>query len=200
MRVQRMALVAVAFAASGVICLAQSDTNSGSAMPNSMSNDSSMKSPDHTFIMKAAQGGMAEVMLGSLAEQNGSSNGVKQFGERMVTDHSRANDELRQIAEQKGITLPSEVSTKDHQTDKMLEAKHGASFDKSYMRDMVKDHETDIAEFRQEAENGKDPAVKAWAQKTLPILEQHLAAAKQVASEVGARAAKHSPGAMSAQQ
>lgn len=201
MRAQKIMLLAGAFVASAAMCwAAQSNMNQRNAMPDSMSNDTSMKSPDHAFIVKAAQGGLAEVTLGNLAKQNGGSEAVKQFGERMMTDHSMANDELRHIADQKGITLPSGESTKDHRTGRMLESKQGASFDKAYMRDMVKDHEADIAEFRREAENGKDPEVKAWAQKTLSILEQHLAAAKQVATQVGARAAKQSPGAMAAKQ
>jgi putative membrane protein len=187
MKAQRIMLLAAAFAILGSNCLAQSSTNSYSTTPDSMSNDSSMGSPDHTFIMKAAQGGLAEVVLGNLAQQNGGNDSVKQFGERMVKDHSLANDELRQLAQQKGITLPADVSTKDHQIDKMLESKQGADFDRAYIHDMVRDHETDIAEFRREAENGKDPAVKAWAQKTLPTLEQHLAAAKQVAAQVGVK-------------
>jgi len=166
-------------------------------MPPSMSNDNALKSPDHEFIMKAAKGGMAEVNLGNLAQQNGGSDAVKKFGNRMVTDHSQANDQLRQIAQQEGITLPTNVDSKDERLTKMLQSKQGADFDKAYIRDMVKDHEADVAEFRNEAANGKDPQVKAWAQKTLPTLEQHLEMAKQVAGQVGA---DKKPGAMSSQQ
>jgi putative membrane protein len=159
-----------------------------------------MKSPDQEFIMKAAQGGLAEVDLGNLAKQNGGSDAVKQFGDRMVNDHSQANSQLQQIAQQKGITLPSSPSGKDKHLSKMLRTKQGAEFDKAYIHDMVKDHEADVAEFRHEAENGKDPDVKAWAQKTLPVLEQHLAASKQIAGQVGADTSKKSPTAMSAPQ
>jgi len=168
--------------------------------PSSMSSDSMMKSPDQMFVMKAAKGGMAEVATGNLAKQNGSSDAVKQFGDKMVTDHSQANDELRQLAQQKGISLPSDISSKDKHMNKMLASKQGADFDKAYAKDMVKDHEADVAEFRHEAENGKDPDVKAWAQKTLPILEQHLAAARQVAAQVGADTTKKNTTAMSSQQ
>lgn len=169
-------------------------------MPPSMSHDTSMKSPDQDFIMKAAQGGLAEVKLGNIAKQNGGNDAVKQFGDKMVSDHSQANDQLRQLAQQKGISLPSNPSMKDRRLSKSLAAKHGADFDKAYIHDMVKDHEQDVAEFRQEAENGKDPDVKAWAQKTLPTLEQHLANAKQIASQVGVDTPKKSAAAMSSSQ
>jgi putative membrane protein len=173
-------------------------------MPPNMGTDSTgmnMKSPDQEFIMKAAQGGLAEVNMGKLAKQNGGSDAVKQFGDRMVTDHSQANDQLRQLAEKKGIMLPSSPSIKDKRTSKMLQSKQGADFDKAYIHDMVKDHEADVAEFRREAENGKDPDVKAWAQKTLPTLEQHLESAKQVAGQVGGNEpSKKNAGAMSSPQ
>jgi putative membrane protein len=164
-----------------------------------MSTDSGVNS-DRIFVMKAAQGGMAEVTLGNLAQQNAASDSVKQFGERMVSDHSKANDELRQLAQQKGIAVPTGMSGKDKRLDKMLAAKQGPDFDKAYIHDMVKDHEQDIAEFRAEAENGNDPDVKAWAQKTLPTLEHHLAEAHKVAAEVGVHTGKERAGAMSSQQ
>jgi len=178
----------------------------GSNMPDTMSHDTGMdgsnmmKSPDQMFVVKAAQGGMAEVAMGNIAKQNGGSDAVKQFGDKMVTDHSKSNDELKQLAQQKGINLPSGPSAKEKRTSKMMRSKQGADFDKAYIQDMVKDHETDVAEFRKEAQSGKDPEVKAWAHKTLPTLEQHLADAKQVAGQVGADTNKKSAGAMSSQQ
>ncbi len=228
MRAVRMMIHAAVFAALGAMCIAQSSTGQGSSMgqqqqgmgqhqsnqqgtmrqgetgtPSSMSDNASnsqQKSPDEAFMKKAAQGGLAEVTLGNLAEQNASNDAVKQFGSRMVTDHSKANDQLRKIADEKGITLPSHMDAKDKQTSKLLESKKGPAFDKAYTRDMVKDHEADIAEFRKEAENGKDPAVKAWAQQTLPTLEQHLSMAKQVSAEVGVENTSKSAGAMSSHQ
>jgi putative membrane protein len=167
----------------------------GNNMPDSMSTDSA--ADDRTFLMKAAQGGIAEVNFGNMAQQNGGSDAVKHFGEKMVADHSRANDELRQLAQQKGVSLPSNVSGKDKRVAKMLGAKQGPDFDRAYIHDMVKDHEEDIAEFRDEAEHGRDPDVKAWAQKTLPTLEQHLAMARKVAGQLNG---KEAAGAMSSQQ
>jgi len=224
MKVQRMIFHALAVATLGAMCMAQNYPASqdmgqtgarqpgmgqrggmGSNMPDTMSHDTSMdnsqmKSPDQAFVLKAAKGGMAEVAMGNIAKQNGKSDAVKQFGDKMVTDHSQANDQLKQLAQQKGITLPSGPSAKDKRTSKMLQSKQGADFDKAYIDDMVKDHETDVAEFREEAQNGKDPEVKAWAQKTLPTLEQHLANVKEIAGQVGADTNKKSAGAMSSQQ
>jgi putative membrane protein len=142
---------------------------------------------DHEFMKKAAQGGMAEVQLGQLAQQNAQSAEVKSFGERMVRDHSKANDELKQVATQEGVTLPTSLDAKDQATMKRLENLHGAAFDKAYMRDMVNDHRKDVAEFKHESEKGNNQAVKDWASKTLPTLESHLQEAEKVAPTVGAK-------------
>src|SRR6266513_3822813 len=115
------------------------------------------KSPDQLFISKAARGGLAEVALGKLAQQKAKSEDVREFGSKMATDHAQANDELKQLAEQKGIKVAATLAAKDKQAKSALSTKRGANFDKAYMRDMVKDHETDVSEFRKEAENGQDP-------------------------------------------
>ena len=129
---------------------------------------------DHNFAVKAAQGGMAEVKLGQLAEQNAESPDVKAFGRRMVTDHTKANDELKAIAGRKGITLPADIDAKDQSTYDRLSKLKGAEFDKAYMKDMVSDHKEDVSEFRHESEHGTDADIKAFAAKTLPTLEEHL--------------------------
>ncbi|HZP25064.1 MAG TPA: DUF4142 domain-containing protein [Terriglobales bacterium] len=141
---------------------------------------------DHDFMTKAAQGGMAEVQLGQLAQQNAQSAEVKAFGERMVRDHSKANDELKQVATQEGVALPTSLDAKDQATIERLQKLHGAAFDKAYMRDMVTDHRKDIAEFKHESKTGNNQAVKDWASKTLPTLESHLREAEKVAPTVGA--------------
>lgn len=141
-----------------------------------------MGSPDNTWINKAAQGGMAEVELGQLAQSNASSDAVKQFGKRMVDDHTKANNELKRIAADKGITLPSGLDAKDQAVKDRLSKLSGKEFDRAYMEDMVKDHRGDVAEFKKEASSGKDSDVKAFAAKTLPTLEEHLKLAEQTLS------------------
>ena len=129
---------------------------------------------DKDFAQKAAVGGMAEVQLGNLAQQKAANDQVKQFAARMVTDHTKANDELKQIASTKGVQLPSALDKK-HQSDMdRLQKMSGADFDKAYMSHMVDDHKQDVAEFKKEANGGKDGDVKGFAAKTLPTLEEHL--------------------------
>lgn len=142
-------------------------------------------SADHSFIMKAAQGGMAEVQLGKLAADKASSEQVKQFGQKMVDDHSKANDELKSIAQSKNITLPADLDSKDKALMNRLEKLSGAQFDRAYMQAMLKDHRTDVSEFRKEASSGKDAEVKAFASKTLPTLESHLQLAQDDSKAVG---------------
>lgn len=131
-------------------------------------------SKDFKFVCAAAQGGMMEVSLGQLAIQKGSDQAVKDFGQRMVTDHSKANDELKQLALKKGATLPTNG---DKESEKMLNTLSnlsGPEFDKAYIKDMVKDHKKDVKDFQKESEKGDDADLKSWVTKTLPVLEDHL--------------------------
>src|SRR5436190_5687346 len=108
-------------------------------------------SADQRFVMEAAQGGMAEVELGQLAAQKAASDDVKKFGQRMVDDHTKANDQLKQVASQKSITLPTDIGAKNKAVKDHLEKLSGAAFDKAYMTHMVQDHKKDVAEFQKEA-------------------------------------------------
>lgn len=136
---------------------------------------------DSTKFMKdAAQGGLSEVALGKMAVQKGTSPAVKSFGQMMVDDHTRANNELAQVASRKGVTLPTDVSAKQNAMADKLSKLSGAEFDKEYAKEMVSDHQEDVEEFQKQAQNGTDPDVKAFAEKTLPVLQKHLAAAKQL--------------------
>jgi putative membrane protein len=166
----------------GAVAIAQTVPGTGSA--SAQASAGQMSANDKKFLEKAAQGGMAEVEFGKLAESNAQSQDVKDFGKRMVDDHSKANDELKHIASQTGATLPSGLSAADNTTKEHLSSMKGDAFDKAYMRHMVVDHETDVNEFKQEARGGKDPQLKDWASKTLPTLEQHLQIAQQVDAKV----------------
>jgi putative membrane protein len=152
-----------------------------SAMAQSSSASGQVSAADKTFMNKAAQGGMAEVQLGQLATQKGQSDDVKKFGQHMVDDHSKANDQLKSIAGQKGVTLPTDLNAKDQALKTKLDGMSGAQFDHAYMQAMLKDHKEDIAEFKKEASSGKDSDVKNFASQTLPTLQQHLQMAEQVA-------------------
>jgi putative membrane protein len=139
---------------------------------------------DQHFMREAAQGGMAEVELGHLAADKASNAEVKEFAQRMVKDHSQANDQLKQIASQKGVTLPTSLSAKDQATKNKLSKLSGDAFDQAYMSDMLKDHKTDIAAFQKETTNGKDPDVKQFASQTLPTLKDHLKHAQSVSPKL----------------
>jgi putative membrane protein len=147
-------------------------------------------SSDQRFVTKAAAGGLAEVELGKLAADKGTSEQVKQFGQKMVDDHGKANDELKTIASKKNITLPSDLDAKDKALRDRLAKLSGASFDRAYMQAMLKDHRTDVSEFRTESKSGKDADVKAWAAKTLPTLESHLKLAQDDNRAVGTTGVK----------
>jgi len=142
---------------------------------------------DMKFVTKAASGGNAEVQLGQIAQQKGQSQEVKDFGSRMVADHTKANDELKQLAQQKGITITDKMESADKKTvDKLNNAKP-ENFDKEYMKAMVKDHKKDVALFKKASKDVKDPDLQAFASKTLPILEQHLQQAQEVEKKVSGK-------------
>jgi putative membrane protein len=121
------------------------------------------------------------VELGKLASEKASSQEVKNFGQRMVDDHSKANEELKQIASSKGVKLPDNLSAKDKMLKERLSKLNGESFDRAYMQNMVKDHKKDVADFNRESTSGKDSEVKQFAGKTLPTLKEHLKQAESIA-------------------
>jgi putative membrane protein len=141
---------------------------------------------DQLFLKEAAAGGLAEVELGQLAAEKSSNPEVKKFAERMVADHGKANDQLKEIAAQKGISLPAEPSAKHKATRERLSKLSGDEFDKAYMSDMLSDHKKDVAAFRKESAEGKDPVLKEFAAKTLPTLEDHLKEAESISPKVSA--------------
>jgi putative membrane protein len=152
---------------------------------------SQLSSQDRKFIMEAAMGGMEEVELGRLATQKAASADVKTFGQRMVDDHSKANDQLKSIATQKGVTLPTTLPAGKRQDLDKMSKLSGAAFDKMYMTHMVKDHKKDVAEFEKEASKAKDSSLKNFAQQTLPTLREHLQMAQTIAPKVGATGGDH---------
>ena len=128
---------------------------------------SKLSAADKTFMMNAAKGGMMEVEMGKMAAQNAQNADVKKFGNRMVTDHSKANNELMALAKEEGVSLPGAKSAGKWKSDK------------DYMTDMVKDHQADLAEFQKEAQSGTDPDVKAFAAKGAKMVSSHLKMAEQ---------------------
>ena len=136
---------------------------------------------DKTFMKAAAQGGMAEVNLSKLAVERGGPT-VKQFGQMMIEDHTKANEELMGIAESKKVVLPKTMKPDAVVAQKKMSKLNGAAFDKFYVAFMLKDHQKDVADFSKEAKMGKDEDVKGFAAKTLPVVQGHLTALKGMKS------------------
>jgi putative membrane protein len=144
--------------------------------------------PDAKFYRDAAEGGMAEVAMGNLAQQKAQSPSVKDFGAQMVKDHSAANEKLKALAQSKNITLPANPSVDEMEAKSKLQVLSGQSFDKSYIKGMIKDHEEDIAEFKKEAASGQDADARAFASATLPTLQAHLSRIRAIAADAGVSA------------
>ena len=140
---------------------------------------------DDVFVVKAASGGKLEVALGKLAKERGASDGVKKFGERMVTDHSKANKELEEVAKKANLGLPVTLLSGDQENLARLSALTGAEFDKQYAAAMVKDHKTDVALFERASKEAKNADLKAFAGKTLPTLKEHLKMAEGLSKGSG---------------
>lgn len=182
-----VAVAALAVALTGTAASAQTpgaaQTTPEQKPEQKMSTSSNMSS--NAFVQKAAVGGMAEVELGKLAAERASSAEVNQFAQRMVTDHSKANDELKALAQSKNMTLPSALDNKHKGTVDKLAKLNGAAFDRAYMDEMRSDHRKDVSDFRQQAKSGSDPDVKAFAAKALPTLEEHMQMAEKTHAAVG---------------
>jgi putative membrane protein len=144
-----------------------------------------LPAPDQQFMIEAARGGIAEVELGRLAAQRAASDVVRQFAQRMATDHGAANQELMQLAQRKGLTLPQEMSAQHRAAMDRLAAMSGPAFDQAYMADMMRDHLQDAALFTREAREGQDAEVRSWATRMLATIQEH----QRLAYDVHARVA-----------
>ena len=143
-----------------------------------------MAPADKEFIARAGMGGLAEVQMGNLGTTKASNAAVKAFAQRMVTDHSKANEELKALATAKGVGLPTELDSEHKGALDHLSSLNGAEFDKAYMEHMVQDHEKDVSEFEKASTSAQDAEIKGWAGTTLPTLQDHLKQAKEVAGKL----------------
>jgi putative membrane protein len=139
---------------------------------------------DRQFVTQAAEDSVAEIELGKLAQRNGASAAVKDFGRRMVTEHGKANEELTAVASKLGIAPPRRPGSKHEVDMKKFARLKGADFDREYAEQMVKEHEKSVSLFEKEARTGDSPGLKAYAIKTLPVLQEHLKIAKALQSDM----------------
>ena len=152
-----------------------------------MSESTQLTEVDRTFANKASTGGKQEVELGRLAAQQASNADVKSFANRMVQDHSKAGDELMQITNRLGVTVPSQDDPSFNQKRDNLAKLKAAEFDRAYMNEMVDGHTKVASDFESYLNTGTNADLKAWTSKTLPTVREHLQMAKDVAAKVGAK-------------
>lgn len=146
-------------------------------------NDSKLKN-DNDFAAKAADANMLEVKLGQLAQTNANSSEVKNFGNEMITDHSKANTELMDIGSTENISLPTSLTDKSQRMYDDLAKKQGDEFDKAYIKAQVDDHKKVIDAFQKESKNGDNERLKSWAEGKIPILQHHLEMAQNVQTDI----------------
>ena len=140
---------------------------------------------DESFFKNAAEGGMAEVNAGQLAQTKGASQSVKDFGAMMVKDHTAANQKLASIAAAQGVKLPDSPGIMQQAEDKELKMKSGESFDKSYIKGQIKAHQETVELFQKEIASGKNAQAQQFASATLPTVQAHLAKINQIAAAAG---------------
>jgi len=157
------------------------------AKPPSDRGDQVVTGGDLAFMNDAAPGGMAEIELGRLAVRQAESKEVKQFAERVIADHSKAGEELKQLAQRKQVMLPQEVTPGHKEAMDELSVLRGAAFDRAYVTAMVENHMKDVTAFDAVSKGAVDADVKAFATKVLPTLKGHLEAIRGIAAKMGAQ-------------
>lgn len=179
-RLQRV----VTFAAAAVLAVA----------PLAMLAQAGASDDDKKFVETALKGGMSEIDLGKMAAKSGNSDDVKQFGQMMVTDHGKLGDKMKTVASDIGVTVPTMQSAGGMATKTKLEVLTGDAFDKAYISAMLKDHEDDLAAFKNEAMNGSSPEVKSAARQGSMVVQRHLTMIRKIAAAHNVTAsAQHKP-------
>lgn len=143
-----------------------------------------LQQPDQDFLVKASEGNISEIKLGQLAMHKANNPQIKQFAQRMIDDHTKAQQQLVKDTEASNIIDPDHMTKDAAGLYDKLNQEAGADFDKDYMSAMVNDHQDDVNTFQDEIKNGKNEQLKAYAQNTLPVLQQHLQSAKQINQQV----------------
>jgi len=188
----------------GLISVGCTSTNKAStpdttAQPNSGAAASSPStSADQDFVTKAAQGNSAEVALGQIVAGKTKNPAVKQFAQMMVKDHTAALNELQELAQSKNLNFNDALPEDAQSLQTKLSSDTGTQLDKDYMDSMIEDHQKDVQEFTDQSQKAKDPDLKQWASKTLPILQKHLEKAQQIDARLNqGKATRPAPGGTS---
>jgi putative membrane protein len=168
----------------GNVCLALVTLGVLTVMALATTNAAAAGSGEQQFVTQAAIGGMAEVEMGKLAVDKASSPDVKKFAAQMISDHTKADEELEKLATGKSLKVPTALDTEHKRKLERLSKKTGADFDKSYIQDQVSGHKKMQQLLAAEATNGKDADLKMFAERTLPTVKQHYQMAKQIEAKV----------------
>ncbi|MDR3535474.1 MAG: DUF4142 domain-containing protein [Acetobacteraceae bacterium] len=163
-----MRTFSLALLTAGVIALA-----GGPAMAD-------LPAADQAFLLRTASGSMTEIQLGQIAQQKATSSDVRQLARRMVADHTAASQDLQAIADEQGLTLPDQPERMAQAMTQRLRGTTGSDFDQAYVQQVVRYHQQDLAAFRREVRSGQDPDLKAFAQKYLLMIQQHLQLAQSL--------------------
>jgi putative membrane protein len=149
--------------------------------------EAKLDAKDAGFMKDAARGGTAEVKMGELGRSNGESQAVRDFSQRLVDDHTKANQELEKLAIRKGVILPDGVSEEHKTMLQHLSSLKGREFDTAFQQHAVEDHKKDIEKFETASAKAKDPEVRSFAEKALPMLQRHLDMAQNLSSTTASR-------------
>lgn len=169
------------------VCIAVSATAMLPALPAAAADEAKPAGQDQRFVNEAAAGGQAEVEFGKLAASMGTADAVRSFGQKMVQDHTKADDQLKALAGRKGLSVPTGMDQPHEALLRNLKTMTGAEFDRAYIHSQTQDHRKMLALFAGEQEKGADPDLKALAADTLPMLRDHLQTAQQIEDKIGGR-------------
>ena len=180
-----VAAAALTLALGAVPALAQTSTTTTTT--DTAAQAGQLAEADQTFVEKAAQDSIAEIDLGELAKERAESEEVKQFAQRMIDDHGKANEQLEEIAKSKGAVIPTEAGEEHSKLRAELGELEGEAFDQKYMAAMAEDHQKAVDLFQKQAEEGQDPELKSFAEQTLPIIKEHLTMAQSLVQQAQAQ-------------
>ncbi|HEU4519550.1 MAG TPA: DUF4142 domain-containing protein [Microvirga sp.] len=180
-----VAAAALTLALGAVPALAQTSTTTTTT--DTAAQAGQLAEADQTFVEKAAQDSIAEIDLGELAKERAESEEVKQFAQRMIDDHGKANEQLEEIAKSKGAVIPTEAGEEHSKLRAELGELEGEAFDQKYMAAMAEDHQKAVDLFQKQAEEGQDPELKSFAEQTLPIIKEHLTMAQSMVQQAQAQ-------------
>ena len=164
--------------------LAAAACSSPSGLSDTSGPAASLSATDRTFISQAAYGSLGEVALGEIATEQAGSPAVRNFGQMMVQEHTRMNEELIAIAAEQGVTPPSAPDPGRQAVGAQLGQLEGAAFDRQYIQQQLADHETTLTLFEGQADSGQDPELRAFARKYAPVVEEHIAMLRELQTQV----------------